>query len=397
MLLGAGIDPATLVFVQSDLIAEHASLTWVLECVCTFGEARTDDPVQGEVQAGNESVRLSLLTYPVLMAADILLYGADEVPVGEDQSQHVELARTLARRFNGTVRRGVRRARSWRCRDAAARVRDLADPARKMAKSTPDAAGVVFVLDPPDLVRRKICRAVTDNLGQVAYDPESAARRGEPAGDPGRLHGHAPGEGRDRHQRLRHPEGRGGRRRHRRTRTGPPADHGPAERPDRTRPDQVSGRRPGPRTSPAPAGRGHASNRPRLTHPATLTANRPTGQPHPPTNRPARPSQLHRPNPPGPIHPARPTRPNPTRPNPPGRTHPAGATIGGSRHRRHPPAPPTQTPAPRVQPASAGLTARSRQHPTNQRQPARPGQTAAGPASRPSELPDRSAAAARPG
>jgi tryptophanyl-tRNA synthetase len=100
VLLAVGIDP-DLVFVQSDLIAEHAALTWILECVCTFGEARR--MIQFKQKSdGAESVRLSLVTYPVLMAADILLYGAAEVPVGEDQAQHVELARTLAKRFNGT-------------------------------------------------------------------------------------------------------------------------------------------------------------------------------------------------------------------------------------------------------------------------------------------------------
>ncbi|HEY3610161.1 MAG TPA: tryptophan--tRNA ligase [Pseudonocardiaceae bacterium] len=170
VLLAVGIDP-DLVFVQSDLIAEHAALTWILECVCTFGEARRMIQFK-QKSTGAESVRLSLVTYPVLMAADILLYGADEVPVGEDQAQHVELARTLARRFNGTYG-AVFAVPRLALPDAAARIRDLADPTRKMAKSASDAAGVVFVLDPPDLVRRKIGKAVTDTLGQVVYQPEA--------------------------------------------------------------------------------------------------------------------------------------------------------------------------------------------------------------------------------
>jgi tryptophanyl-tRNA synthetase len=170
VLLAVGIDP-DLVFVQSDLIAEHAAMTWILECVCTFGEARRMIQFK-QKSAGAESVRLSLVTYPVLMAADILLYGADEVPVGEDQAQHVELARTLARRFNGAYGE-VFAVPRLALPDAAARIRDLADPARKMAKSATDAAGVVFVLDPPDLVRRKIGKAVTDTIGQVAYQPET--------------------------------------------------------------------------------------------------------------------------------------------------------------------------------------------------------------------------------
>ncbi|HEY1570690.1 MAG TPA: tryptophan--tRNA ligase [Pseudonocardiaceae bacterium] len=170
VLLAAGIDP-DLVFVQSDLIAEHAALTWVLECVCTFGEARRMIQFK-EKSAGTESVRLSLLTYPVLMASDILLSGADEVPVGEDQSQHVELARALARRFNGTYG-DVFTVPTPVLPKAAARIRDLADPTRKMAKSAPEGGGVIFLLDPPDLVRRKVSRAVTDGADEVAHEPDT--------------------------------------------------------------------------------------------------------------------------------------------------------------------------------------------------------------------------------
>jgi tryptophanyl-tRNA synthetase len=169
ILLGAGI-PDELVFVQSDLLAEHSSLTWILECVCTYGEARRMIQFK-EKSKGEPGVRLSLLTYPVLMVADILLYGADQVPVGEDQAQHVELARALARRFNSQYGE-VFVVPELQLPPTAARVRDLADPTRKMAKSTQESAGVVYVLDSPDLIRRKISRAVTDNLARVAYDPE---------------------------------------------------------------------------------------------------------------------------------------------------------------------------------------------------------------------------------
>ncbi|GAB3566876.1 tryptophan--tRNA ligase [Amycolatopsis endophytica] len=169
VLVAAGI-PAEQVFVQSDLARELSALTWVLECTCSYGEAARMIQFK-EKGSGQAGVRLSLLTYPVLMAADILLQGADEVPVGEDQNQHVELARALARRFNGaygevfTVPRPV-------LPPTGARVRDLADPARKMSKSARDAAGVVFVLDEPDLIRRKVRRAVTDAFTEVAYAPE---------------------------------------------------------------------------------------------------------------------------------------------------------------------------------------------------------------------------------
>ncbi|GGP60537.1 tryptophan--tRNA ligase [Saccharothrix coeruleofusca] len=169
VLIAAGVPPRS-VGVQSDLVRELGALTWVLECTCTYGEAARMIQFR-EKSVGRSSVRLSLLTYPVLMAADILLQGAHEVPVGDDQAQHVELARALARRFNGTYGEVFAVPRAV-VPPTAARVRDLADPTRKMAKSAQDAAGTVFVLDPPDLVRRKIKRAVTDDLGVVRYAPD---------------------------------------------------------------------------------------------------------------------------------------------------------------------------------------------------------------------------------
>ncbi|WP_367132295.1 tryptophan--tRNA ligase [Saccharothrix sp. HUAS TT1] len=169
VLVATGVDPRS-VAVQSDLVRELGALTWVLECTCTYGEAARMIQFK-EKSGGRASVRLSLLTYPVLMAADILLQGAQEVPVGDDQRQHVELARVLARRFNGTYGE-VFAVPEAVVPPTAARVRDLADPSRKMAKSAADAAGTVFVLDPPDLVRRKVRRAVTDDRGEVRYAPD---------------------------------------------------------------------------------------------------------------------------------------------------------------------------------------------------------------------------------
>jgi tryptophanyl-tRNA synthetase len=172
-LIAAGIEPDQ-VFVQSDLLPQLGALTWILECSCSFGEAARMTQFK-EKSATRElestPVRVGLFTYPVLMAADILLQGADEIPVGDDQAQHVELARTLARRFNGTygdvcvIPRAV-------TPPAAARVRDLAHPARKMDKSARDSAGVLFVMDEPDLLRRKIKRAVTDGLDRLEYRPD---------------------------------------------------------------------------------------------------------------------------------------------------------------------------------------------------------------------------------
>lgn len=173
ILIAAGIEPDT-VFVQSDLLPQLGPLTWVLECTCAFGEAarmtQFKDKSADRTHEGTP-VRVGLFTYPVLMAADILLQGADEIPVGEDQAQHVELARVLARRFNGAYGEAFVVPKAV-TPPAGARIRDLTDPSRKMDKSAHDAAGVVFVLDEPDLVRRKVKRAVTDGLNRLEYYPD---------------------------------------------------------------------------------------------------------------------------------------------------------------------------------------------------------------------------------
>jgi len=171
LLLAAGADPeACLLMVQSH-VPEHTELHYLLECVCGYGEASRMIQFK-EKSRRQERVRLSLLTYPVLMAADILLYDTDEVPVGEDQRQHVELARDLAQRFNSryapifTVPAAVNPP-------VAARIMDLASPSDKMSKSAPSPAGVLRLLDPPEVLRRKIMRAVTDTGSTVAYNPEA--------------------------------------------------------------------------------------------------------------------------------------------------------------------------------------------------------------------------------
>ncbi|MEU6302699.1 tryptophan--tRNA ligase [Streptomyces chartreusis] len=175
LLLASGLDPELCtVFVQSH-VDEHARLSYVLECVATDGEMRR--MIQYKEKAARErvrggSVRLSLLTYPVLMAADILAYGTDEVPVGDDQTQHVELARDLAARFNDRYGHTfvVPRATSPQ---VAARVMNLQDPVSKMGKSDDSGPGIVYLLDEPDVVRRKIMRAVTDSGREVVYDREA--------------------------------------------------------------------------------------------------------------------------------------------------------------------------------------------------------------------------------
>ncbi|MEU1149857.1 tryptophan--tRNA ligase [Streptomyces sp. NPDC005863] len=175
LLLASGIDPErATVFVQSH-VDEHARLSYLLECVATDGEMRRmiqykEKSVLERARGG--SVRLSLLTYPVLMAADILAYDADEVPVGDDQTQHVELTRDLAVRFNQRYGQTFVVPRATPPK-VAARVMALQDPTSKMGKSHDAGAGIVYLLDEPDVIRKKILRAVTDSGSEVEFDRES--------------------------------------------------------------------------------------------------------------------------------------------------------------------------------------------------------------------------------
>ncbi|WP_419996801.1 tryptophan--tRNA ligase [Streptomyces boninensis] len=174
--LAAGLDPELCtVFVQSH-VEEHTRLSYVLECTATDGELRRMiqyKEKEARERARGRSVRLSLLTYPALMAADILAYGAEEVPVGGDQAQHVELTRDLAIRFNQRYGHTFVVPRATHP-PVAARIMNLQEPAAKMSKSEEGGAGagVVFLLDEPEAVRRKVMRAVTDSASDVAYDRE---------------------------------------------------------------------------------------------------------------------------------------------------------------------------------------------------------------------------------
>lgn len=169
LLLAAGADPAVCLFLVQSQVPEHAELHYLLECVTGYGEAQRMIQFK-EKSRIQRQVRMSLLTYPILMAADILLYDTDEVPVGEDQSQHVELARDVATRFNArygptfTVPEAVNPL-------VAARIMDLTGPENKMSKSTSSDAGALRLLDEPEVLRRKVMRAVTDAGTEVRYDP----------------------------------------------------------------------------------------------------------------------------------------------------------------------------------------------------------------------------------
>ena len=168
-LLASGLDPERCtLFVQSH-VAEHTRLAWLLECTATMGELRRMTQFKDK-SAGRDSVRAGLFTYPVLQSADILLYDAERVPVGEDQRQHVELARELANRFNR------RFGDTFVVPEAAipklaARVMDLQHPENKMSKSVNSPLGTVMLFDEPPAIVRKVQKAVTDTDGEVRYDP----------------------------------------------------------------------------------------------------------------------------------------------------------------------------------------------------------------------------------
>jgi tryptophanyl-tRNA synthetase len=170
-LMAAGLDPQRcLLFVQSH-VPEHTELAWVLNCVATFGELRrmTQFKDKSDRAGGQESVSVGLFDYPVLMAADIVLYDTDLVPVGDDQRQHLELTRDIAIRFNH------RYGKTLVVPEAAipkvgARVMDLQNPVAKMSKSEASPLGIVYLTDPPEVVTKKIRSAVTDSGRDVRYD-----------------------------------------------------------------------------------------------------------------------------------------------------------------------------------------------------------------------------------
>ena len=169
LLLAAGLDPERCtIFLQSH-VPEHPRLTWLLECTATMGELRRMTQFKDKAGA-QEAVRVGLFTYPVLMAADILLYDASLVPVGDDQRQHLELARELAIRFNNRYGE-VFVVPEAAIPQVAARVMDLQHPERKMSKSVSSPMGTIGVLDTPEEIERKVRRAVTDTETEVRFDP----------------------------------------------------------------------------------------------------------------------------------------------------------------------------------------------------------------------------------
>jgi tryptophanyl-tRNA synthetase len=171
LFLAVGIDPQkSLIYFQSH-VAGHAELAWVLNCYTYMGELSRMTQFKDKSQKHADNINAGLFTYPVLMAADILLYQSDLVPVGADQKQHLEIARDIAERFNG-VHGAVFTVPEAYISKIGGRVMSLADPMRKMSKSDPEDT-YIAMLDAPDVIRRKLRRAVTDCESQVRYDPEN--------------------------------------------------------------------------------------------------------------------------------------------------------------------------------------------------------------------------------
>ncbi len=169
-LLAAGLDPARCTLFAQSHVPAHSQLTWVLECMAGFGEAsRMTQFKDKSSRGGGEHYSVGLFTYPVLQAADILLYQADAVPVGEDQRQHLELTRDLAQRFNGRYGKAFTVPEPF-IPKGSAKILDLQDPSAKMSKSLPDA-GTVNLLDDAATLTKKIKRAVTDADTVIRFDP----------------------------------------------------------------------------------------------------------------------------------------------------------------------------------------------------------------------------------
>jgi tryptophanyl-tRNA synthetase len=171
VMLAAGLDPARCILFRQSDVREHSELTWLLASVTAYGDLQRMHQFKEKSERERTLVRTSLFLYPVLQAADILLYKTDEVPVGEDQRQHVELAREIARRFNATYGDVFVEAEPV-IPDVGARIMDLQDPGAKMSTTYGTDAGLIFIDDEPDAIRRKLKRAQTDSGSEVLRAPD---------------------------------------------------------------------------------------------------------------------------------------------------------------------------------------------------------------------------------
>jgi tryptophanyl-tRNA synthetase len=172
ILLAAGLDPQrSIVYRQSD-VPEQPELSWLLSSVTALGELNRMHQFRDKSLAQRELVSAGLLFYPVLMAADVLAFRAGEVPVGEDQREHLELMRDVARRFNARYREGTLVVPEGRIPEVGARIMDLQDPTRKMSTTGTSEEGTLYVLDEPQAIERKFKRAVTDSGSEIRRAPE---------------------------------------------------------------------------------------------------------------------------------------------------------------------------------------------------------------------------------
>lgn len=168
LLLSVGLDPEkSILFIQSH-VPQHSQLGWILNCYTMFGELNRMTQFKDKSQQHSDNVNSGLFTYPCLMAADILLYQADIVPVGADQKQHLEITRDIAERFNG-IYGNVFTVPEPYIPENGARVMSLADPERKMSKSDPNPKGTVYLTDEPNVIMKKFKSAVTDSEMSVRY------------------------------------------------------------------------------------------------------------------------------------------------------------------------------------------------------------------------------------
>jgi tryptophanyl-tRNA synthetase len=169
--IACGLDPEkNTLFIQSHVPA-HSEAAWLLNCYTYMGELSRMTQFKDKSQRYGESISTGLYSYPVLMAADILLYDTDLVPVGSDQKQHLELSRDIAERFNNTYSPTFTIPEPYISKDGA-RVMDLQEPDKKMSKSADNVNGYILIMDTPEIIRKKVSRAVTDSLGTVRYNDD---------------------------------------------------------------------------------------------------------------------------------------------------------------------------------------------------------------------------------
>lgn len=171
LYMACGLDPEkSTLFIQSH-VAAHSELSWVLNTITYMGQLNRMTQFKEKAKKSKENLNAGLYTYPVLMAADILLYQTDFVPVGEDQKQHLEIARDLAERFNNRYSETFKVPEPL-IKEFGAKIMSLQDPMIKMSKSDSDENAYILILDDKDSVRRKIKRAVTDSIGEISYNDE---------------------------------------------------------------------------------------------------------------------------------------------------------------------------------------------------------------------------------